>query len=78
LLDERVISKSTATNKDHRLINNDVAIGKVFFRFHCLLIAYLIFRSAFLPRILGVLMAIAGLSSLINSSVNFLAPAFSL
>jgi hypothetical protein len=33
----------------------------VFFGFHCLLISYLIFRSAFLPRTLGILMALAGL-----------------
>jgi Domain of unknown function (DUF4386) len=33
----------------------------VFDGFYCLLIAYLIFKSTFLPRILGVLMACAGL-----------------
>ena len=33
----------------------------VFFGPFCLLIGYLIFRSSFLPRILGVLMAVAGL-----------------
>jgi hypothetical protein len=33
----------------------------VFFGPFCLLIGYLIFRSRFLPRILGVAMAIAGL-----------------
>jgi hypothetical protein len=36
-------------------------IGLVFHGFFCLLIGYLIFRSTFLPRILGALMAIAGL-----------------
>jgi disulfide bond formation protein DsbB len=33
----------------------------VFFGFYCLLIGYLIFRSRFMPRILGALMAFAGL-----------------
>jgi len=41
----------------------------VFFGVYCLLIGYLIFRSAFLPRILGALMALAGLGWL-----TFLSP----
>jgi len=38
------------------------SVYMVFFGWYCLLIGYLIFRSTFLPRILGVFMAIAGLS----------------
>ena len=37
----------------------------VFFAPYCLLLGYLIFKSTFLPRILGVLMALAGLGWLI-------------
>jgi hypothetical protein len=37
----------------------------VFFGPYCLLIGYMIFRSTFLPRILGVLMAFAGVGWLI-------------
>jgi Domain of unknown function (DUF4386) len=44
-------------------------ISFVFFGFYCLLIGYLIFRSTFLPRILGVLMVFAGLGWL-----SFLSP----
>jgi len=43
----------------------------LFFGPYCLLIGYLILRSTFLPRILGVLMALAGLGWL-----AFLSPAF--
>jgi Domain of unknown function (DUF4386) len=45
-------------------------IGLVFFGLYCLLVGILILRSRFLPRILGVLMALAGLSY-----VLFLSPA---
>lgn len=38
--------------------------GSVFFGFYFLLIGYLVFRSAFLPRILGVLMMLAGVAVL--------------
>ena len=51
------------------LYGQGVNICFVFFGVYCLLIGYLIFRSAFLPRILGVLMAFAGLGWL-----TFLSP----
>jgi len=44
-------------------------IGLVFFGLYCLLVGILILRSTFLPRILGVLMVLAGLSH-----VPFLSP----
>jgi hypothetical protein len=45
--------------------NTSYGIAMVPFGVHCLLIGYLIFKSIFLPRILGVLMALAGLGYLI-------------
>lgn len=51
-------------------------ISVVSFGFYDLFVGYLIFRSTFLPRILGVLMAIAGWCYLTNSFANFLWPAW--
>jgi Domain of unknown function (DUF4386) len=44
--------------------NTGYGIAMVPFGVHCLLIGYLIYQSIFLPRILGVLMALAGLGYL--------------
>src|SRR5207248_9260523 len=51
-------------------------IGMVFFGIQCISIGYLVARSAFLPRILGVLLAIGGMCYVIASFANFLAPSF--
>ena len=42
-------------------INNAWTIGLVFFGVHLLLLGYLIFKSGFIPKILGILMLLAGL-----------------
>jgi hypothetical protein len=54
-----------------------VNIAIVVHGFYCLLVGYLVFRSTFLPRILGALMAFAGLGWLTYLSlplVNHLSP----
>ena len=51
-------------------------IDLVFFGFACLVYGYLLFRSGYFPRTLGVLIAIAGLSYLANSFTLILAPAY--
>jgi hypothetical protein len=45
-----------------KLQGQATGVGLVFFGFYCLLIGYLIFRSTFMPRIVGALMALAGLA----------------
>lgn len=50
-------------------------IGLIFFGFACLMYGYLLFKSSYFPRTLGILMAIAGLSYLTNSFTLILAPA---
>jgi Domain of unknown function (DUF4386) len=46
----------------------------IFFGCVCLLLGYLIFRSGYLPKAIGVLMQIAGVSYLTNSFALILAP----
>jgi Domain of unknown function (DUF4386) len=46
-----------------------VNIALIFHGLYCLLISFLVFRSAFLPRMLGVLMAIGGLAWLTDLSI---------
>ncbi len=50
------------------------AIGLVFFGFTCLIQGYLIHRSGYLPKAIGILMAVAGACYLANSFALLLAP----
>jgi hypothetical protein len=52
------------------------AIGLVFFGFYCLIVGYVIYKSKFLPKILGILYAITGLCYLVNSFTMFLTKGF--
>jgi Domain of unknown function (DUF4386) len=52
------------------------ALNLVLFGTYNVLTGYLIFKSTFLPRVLGALLAIAGFGYLINTSATFLSPEF--
>jgi hypothetical protein len=49
-------------------------VGLVFFGVSCLVTAYLLYRSGYFPRTLGVLQAMAGVSYLTNSFAQLLSP----
>lgn len=49
-------------------------IGGAFFGLHCLILGYLLFKSAYFPKILGILLALASLGYLTESFGNFLYP----
>jgi hypothetical protein len=51
-------------------------IGLIFFAFNCFIDGYLIFKSGYFPKILGIMMQIAGACYLINSFALILAPSF--
>lgn len=52
------------------------SISTVFFGFYAICISFLVLRSTFLPRAIGVLMAIDGLAYLVYSFVDLSAPGF--
>ena len=57
-----------------RLHDYGFAFGLIFFGFECLVVGYLIARSRYLPRTIGVLMQIAGVCYLVNSFAMLLYP----
>jgi Domain of unknown function (DUF4386) len=58
-----------------RLHGYGFGIGLLFFGVACLVRGYLVFRSTYFPRTLGVLLAFAGLAYMVNSVALLLAPA---
>ena len=58
-----------------RLAAQGFSLSMVFFGCHCVLMGCLIAQSSFLPRILGVLLAIGGSTYIISSFISFMSPA---
>jgi hypothetical protein len=54
----------------------DYDIYTVFFGFDLICLGYLVLRSTFLPRTIGVLLAVDGLAYLVNSFTDLLTPGF--
>src|SRR5919205_1265961 len=54
----------------------DYSLHTVFFGLDILCVAYLVLRSTFLPRAIGVLLAVDGVAYLLYSFADFLAPGF--
>lgn len=53
-----------------------IIIWGVLFGFHLLLLGYLVYRSGFWPRLLGILLIVAGVGYLLQSYGHLLAPQF--
>jgi hypothetical protein len=58
-----------------RLHGYGFGVSLIFFGSFCIVVGYLIFKSDYLPKTIGVLMQIAGLCYLINSVALLLSPA---
>ena len=52
------------------------AVFSMFYGFACVFLGYLIFQSSFLPRVVGVLLALGGLGFVARTFVAVLAPAY--
>lgn len=58
------------------LHNHGFALGLIFFGLACSCYGYLIFHSTYFPKLIGLLVAIAGLSYFLYSFTLFVAPQF--
>jgi hypothetical protein len=68
---EQLHALAYLSNRSHTVGFN---VSLIFFGWECLVLGYLISRSRFLPRALGVLMLVAGAAYLTNSFAVLLAP----
>jgi len=57
-----------------RAFKNHWYFGLIFFGAHLLLLAYLVYKSGYIPRIFGILLAITGLGYLLTSLRPYLMP----
>lgn len=55
---------------------DDFGLALIFFGMDCLIVGYLIRKSGYFPKFVGVLMQLAGLAYLINSFSRILSPSF--
>jgi Domain of unknown function (DUF4386) len=69
---EQLYALASLSLKSH---GHGFGLSLIFFGCFCLIIGYLIFRSGYLPRTIGVLMQIAGVCYLTNSFALVLSPA---
>lgn len=81
LLGERAYLKTFDPEQLHtlsylaiKLHDYGFGVGLIFFGFVCLIEGYLIYRSGYLPKTIGVLMQVAGVCYLLNSFSLILAP----
>lgn len=56
--------------------NYGAIVWGTFFGLHCFVLGWLLFKSGYFPRILGILMVLASLGYLTDSFGNFLSPAY--
>jgi len=49
-------------------------VALIFFGVECVILGYLIYRSAYMPRLIGILMQLAGVCYLVNSVALLLSP----
>ena len=62
---------------DLRAVNEiDLDLPEAFFGLHTLLLGYLVYKSSYFPRFLGILMVLASFGYLVDSFGNFLLPQY--